>query len=616
MNVKHGKRTLFLALTLSLLCAACAALGESARVVTPGGALNMRKKADEKSKLVESVPNRSLVEAEEIGEEWTRIVYKKKTGYVKTAFLKLPSQLPGQTVYLDGGSALLRSAPEENAPILRPVSCASPVEVTAVEGDWAKVRTEGAEGWVECGCFSFQYQEPAGEPDWMAEPGRTAAACELLDEPQMNGNRITALTAGAGVTVTLMEKDMCLVMAEDACGWVLASAVILTGPEDAAGAVGAVSPMEAAAAAEKALAKQFKAFGKASLYCAVQPEGNAYRCGFFTADDQYVYGALVNAETGKAALLRDYTGFAVPPKASAALPEGETEVSLSADTLAVGEVLDITVAAWADCQTKYALSRGGKMIAESAPGEHFAASYRPREAGEYTLAVTVTDSQGLTRTVEAAFSVDGSLPPRDGLSEVYSQKDGWWADKKYRHSNLGKSGCAIFALSHALLRMGWTGDETLPENLAVKYAYCLIPGEGTSNELLINTAARDFGFTTKKALYNDKKQILQLLDQGAYFSFSIARGHIAMVCGRSDDGAMIRVVDSAPKATFERIVNAAPYYQTRSGAFRAALSLDDLPGARWFFETDEYGGLEYWLPADYVARRGVRLIQPAAEEKK
>ena len=158
MNVKHGKRLLFFAVMLFLLCAVSAALGETARVVTPGGALNMRKKADEKSNLVESVPNKSLVEAEEIGEEWSKIVYKKKTGYVKTLFLKLPSQLPGQTVYIDGGSALLRSAPAESAPILGPLSCLTPVEVIAVEGDWASVRAEDMAGWVETSHFSFQYQ--------------------------------------------------------------------------------------------------------------------------------------------------------------------------------------------------------------------------------------------------------------------------------------------------------------------------------------------------------------------------------------------------------------------------------------------------------------------------
>ena len=116
----------------------------------------------------------------------------------------------------------------------------------------------------------------------------------------------------------------------------------------------------------------------------------------------------------------------------------------------------------------------------------------------------------------------------------------------------------------------------------------------------------------KVALYS------QEVHKGAWqaspdFTFSIARGHIALVCGISEDGTMARVVDSAPSATYERIVDASLYYQMRSGAFRAALTLDDLPGARWYFETDEYGGLEYYLTMDYVAKRGVRLIQPISE---
>ena len=94
------------------------------------------------------------------------------------------------------------------------------------------------------------------------------------------------------------------------------------------------------------------------------------------------------------------------------------------------------------------------------------------------------------------------------------------------------------------------------------------------------------------------------------FSFSIARGHIALICGITEDGAMVRVADSAPFATFDRIVNDSLYYQTRSGGFRAATCMEDLPGARWYFETDDYGGLEYWLRLSYVARRGARLIQP------
>ena len=617
--MKNAKKWLFLILMIVLFSAVSGAFAESARVITPGGALNMRKKADEKSKLVDSVPNRSLVEVVETEGEWSKITYKKQTGYVKTAFLKLPSQLPGLTVYTDGGIPLLRKEPSADSMILTPISCLWPVEVLAVQEDWVQVRTNGMEGWTETGHFSFQYTEPTGEREWMAESARVETACAVVASLEKGAPTLFDLEPGQEGIVTVIEKDHCLLITEQGCGYAPINALSLTGPEDSGERRGTIAPMDAFSAAEAALKKKFKAFAKEKLYCAIEPEDStresisAYRCGFFNDADQYLYGALVDAETGKVLLLADYTGFSPRKSAASLLPKGEMTVSLSADTLAVGEVLDITVTAWTEYESKYTLTRGGVAMAESEPGAHFRAAYRPREAGEYMLTVTVKDEAGLEKSASCAFTVDSSLEAEEGLEEIYSQKDGWWKDKQYRHSNLGKSGCAIFTLTHALERMGHTEEAILPENLAVKYAYCLIPNEGTSNELLINTAARDFGFQTKKQLYNDKKQIAQLIKDGAYFSFSIARGHIALVSGISEDGTMVRVVDSAPLATFERIVNAAQYYQTRSGAFRAALSLDDMPGARWYFETNEYGGMEYYLPMDYVAKRGVRLIQPIAD---
>ena len=63
-----------------------------------------------------------------------------------------------------------------------------------------------------------------------------------------------------------------------------------------------------------------------------------------------------------------------------------------------------------------------------------------------------------------------------------------------------------------------------------------------------------------------------------------------------------------------RIRNAEMYRQTRNGRYMPVRSLDDFQESRWYMELNEYGGLEYYLTLDYVARRGVRLVRPAAEE--
>lgn len=192
---------------------------------------------------------------------------------------------------------------------------------------------------------------------------------------------------------------------------------------------------------------------------------------------------------------------------------------------------------------------------------------------------------------------------------LYSQQDGYWEDQGYRHSNLEHSGCAIFALSHALQLLGYSGENILPENLAKTYAFCLLEG-GTMNSTLIGNAGNDFGFKTRYELYENKQEIISRMAQGAVYSFAVVQGHIAMVAEVSEDQSKFRIIDSAPSATFERIKNAKLYYRNEAGEFIAANTLDDIPGSRYFIEKNAYGGMEYWLDASYVVKRGVRLIMP------
>jgi len=602
----HIKRLLCLTVMIALVCLAAAALAETACVVTPGGPLNMRKSASAKAGLVGSVPNRTLVEVNELSGDWAKITYQKRTGYVKTEYLLLSSALAGKTVYPDGDGALVYAAPDRDAPLLAAVNGDTPLSVTAVEEGWAVADLAGTAGYVPLEALSLQRTAPSGSLGWIPEPGRTVQACAL----RRAGTETADLPAGTAVTVCRLEADGETCLAETPLGWgyLPRAAVCLDAYADADVRLAGISAAEAASLAVDALKKEDKGFEKQRLYGAVALYGDAaYCCGFFNDEDQHLYSALVDA-AGRVIKVSAYAGFATPqPKEVPLLPAGEVALTLSAETLAVGEVLDISVAAWTAHQCQYTLSREGETVAAGAPGGHFAASWRPREEGAYTLTVTVADETGRTETARAEVSVTGA--GAETPLPVYSQKDGWWLNRPYRQSTLDHSGCAIFALSHALQRMGRTGADTLPGQLARTYALCLTP-EGTNNERLIREAAADYGFSTQGRLIVSEKQIAALLREGAMFSFSVARGHIALISGLSEDGTMVRVVDSAPFATFDRIVGDSLYYRMRSGSFRAAVRMEDLPGARWYFETDDYGGLEYWMRLSYAARRGVRLIQP------
>ena len=65
-----------------------------AKVATQKGTLNMRLAMKDNAKIVAKLPRNSIVTILEDEEEWTKVLYKGKTGYVKNSFLEEISELP------------------------------------------------------------------------------------------------------------------------------------------------------------------------------------------------------------------------------------------------------------------------------------------------------------------------------------------------------------------------------------------------------------------------------------------------------------------------------------------------------------------------------------------
>ena len=289
---------------------------------------------------------------------------------------------------------------------------------------------------------------------------------------------------------------------------------------------------------------------------------------------------------------------------------GEVVITVTPGKPQVGEVVKVVVKPDTGAvSVVYDLAAGGKQIFSGKEDTHFRAYFRPRTEAEYTLSATVKYADGNQEFVTIDLPVAGVLEPQAGPDVIYSQKDGWWADKPYAKSTMDQSGCALFALSHALQRMGYTGSSVLPDALGVTYANCLSV-DGTRNGRLIVQASEDYDFATEEELYEQPADIRDGLKSGDLYTFGIAIGHIALVTGLSEDGTKVRVVDSAPSATFERIRNASLYYTDKEGNMVAAQTLEEMPGFKWFFETGSCGGMEYWLDINYAAKRGLRLIRP------
>ena len=299
----------------------------------------------------------------------------------------------------------------------------------------------------------------------------------------------------------------------------------------------------------------------------------------------------------------------------------EAKLTFSPENPKAGEYVDVTVTPDREgaVGVRYELSTQAGIVFQSKDKDvttHYTASFRPREEAVYTLTAVIVYGKKDTESVSVTIPVSGTAPVQEGADIVYSQKDGWWHDKIYNkkhHRSLEKAGCAIFALSHTLQRLGHTGEEILPDKLAEKYASFYIEGRGTDNGGLILKAGGEYGFLTQSDLIETERGIVTCLKRGDLLSFAIVLGHIAMADGLSEDGSLVHIVDSAPGATFERKdrwkTKGHVYYQDADGTFTEALAADQLPGIRWFFETGEYGGMEYWLDLHYCAHQGMRLIR-------
>ncbi|MBQ9325902.1 MAG: hypothetical protein IJ246_09030 [Clostridia bacterium] len=560
----------------------------------------MRKTEDEKAKIVARIPNHELLDVEESGVTWSRVTYKGQTGYLKTEYLLLPSALPGQTVYPDTDGVYVYTAPDTDSSVCGMLSCLDPVLVDEAGEEWLLIRSASLTGYVSVKDFSWQSAVARDKPSFIPLDGILQQQAVL----RLPSGNTLEMAPGTRLRLYSISGDTCLASINSLLGELPCTCIAITIPDDAIGK----APENVTAKATQALKKQYKAFAKTTFFPLYLAYGdNSGMVLYLNEDDQVLYGTMVQADTGKVLLAQSYSSFALPVEEKDFLPYGEVRLTLSAKEMQAGDVLTMDVQAWTDANCRWSVVWNGKDVFPPRDSSHFSAAFRPRQGGEYTVSITVTDEQGYAVSQAQNFTVTEAALSQP-LVPVYSQKDGWWEDKTYRKSDLEQSGCAIFTLSHALYRMGWDSDDILPENLARTYALCLTV-DGTNNARLITEAASDYGFTTRKTLYTDPDEIRSLLLQGAMFSFSIARGHIALVEGPTEDPTLVRIVDSAPSATYERITGSSLYYEKQTGVYRIARTLDAIPGALWYPETDMYGGLTYALPLTYVAKRGARLIQ-------
>ena len=136
--------------------------GQTARVQTPSGSLNLRDKAQLSSLVLSTIPRGTEVEVLEFGTDWCRVRYQSRLGYVQTGFLIFEGEMPelpeptnppsGQGQYARvttaSGSLNLREAPSLSSLRILSIPRYDYVLVQENLGTWIKCSYNGRTGYA------------------------------------------------------------------------------------------------------------------------------------------------------------------------------------------------------------------------------------------------------------------------------------------------------------------------------------------------------------------------------------------------------------------------------------------------------------------------------------
>ena len=223
------------------------------------------------------------------------------------------------------------------------------------------------------------------------------------------------------------------------------------------------------------------------------------------------------------------------------------------------------------------------------------------------MSIIVTDAAGLSATVSLSFSV-AEADLSGTIYTLYSQKDGWWQNTAFGANTMEKAGGILFSLSGALWELGETSLAILPENLAESYGeFCT--ADGVDTDALLKKVAEDFGLKAPGDVLHDAQQAKTLLQNGAVLLLAVAPDHAALVSGLTPDGSMVQVRDSNPAVLFGKVPEVSPSVRAEEGEMIAVSGLLEAPDNRWYLDTQDFGGLEYWLSLEDAAALGLYALQ-------
>lgn len=116
--------------------------------------LQLRQSPSDSAKSVATIPADTALQVTHSAERWAKVAYGKKTGWVPAGWLRDIDARKVNWSKKTNRSMELRAAPDDSAPSVKTLKSDVPVTVTNSYVRWAKVKADGAVGWVPSGWLS------------------------------------------------------------------------------------------------------------------------------------------------------------------------------------------------------------------------------------------------------------------------------------------------------------------------------------------------------------------------------------------------------------------------------------------------------------------------------
>ena len=322
--MKHLSKPICIILTLILLALLVYSSAETGTVVTSGGRLNMRKDADERSRIVTKIKNGKTVEVLDHVDGWYHIRFESQEGYVKEQFIRLLSDAVGKEIYSNGETLYVHELMDESSRIVGMINAQQSMTVETIDSEWTCVSNGKTKGYVRTNEIDQLSEEPLSAVSKSWVEGILQSDITLYSDPDKKSEVLSTWPKGEGVSVSSYNTDWAIVqiLDEDACGYARKTSIKLSPmptiqpDKQTVDESKYISASKAKAIAEKAL-KKYPGFNAKKLTCKQDTafstdgiRGPMFRFNYSNNQGQYVYAAYVHAYTGELLYTGDYSSYA------------------------------------------------------------------------------------------------------------------------------------------------------------------------------------------------------------------------------------------------------------------------------------------------------------------